>query len=155
MQMFSMRSYYIQTSMLLTLLHVYLSFIFIILLFYFMCVGVLLPRMSIHHMLNVDQGQRRVFSPLELELQTVESRYVGGGNQPWALWKSNQCFNSWAISPTLARLTSWDRVLLCIQVWHANHCVKIKLKSQASLKHEALLLPQPLELCNHKYALHA
>lgn len=34
---------------------------------------------------------RKVLDVLELELQMVESRCVGSGNQTLSLWKSNWC----------------------------------------------------------------
>ena len=34
---------------------------------------------------------RRVFDPLELELQMAVSHPVGAGNRTHVLWKSNQC----------------------------------------------------------------
>lgn len=36
-------------------------------------------------------GQKRKSGLLGLELLTVLSCYVDGGNQIWVLWKSNQC----------------------------------------------------------------
>lgn len=35
-------------------------------------------------------GQKRVLSPLKLELQTVASWHMGAGNGAWFLWKSSQ-----------------------------------------------------------------
>lgn len=35
-------------------------------------------------------GQKRVLSPLKLELQTVVSWHMGAGNGAWFLWKSSQ-----------------------------------------------------------------
>lgn len=37
------------------------------------------------------RGQKRMADAMELDLQEVGSHYVCDGDQPWVLWKSNQC----------------------------------------------------------------
>lgn len=48
---------------------------------------------------GVLRGQKRVWGPLNLELQRVASCHTGAENESQDPVKGRQCFNPWALSP--------------------------------------------------------
>lgn len=63
-----------------------------ILFIFILCVISILPELIyVHNKYNAHRYQKRVFGPLELELQLVVSHHVGAGNQTMARWESSQC----------------------------------------------------------------
>jgi hypothetical protein len=60
--------------------------------YHFMCMAVLAASVSMYHMHSgVPRDQSRTSYPLELELWTLVSHYVGTGDQTQVLRKSSQC----------------------------------------------------------------